>query len=151
MVAGKAYFAVIPPQICVGYAAARKKHSACKLSFRQQPEHRVRFFSEGRIAAPHNVCGTAAAASRLRHSLARQCLQGISSPQGNSTAGKNLRYSVLRDISRRRFKKTIIGTGPWHLQRVRAARKIGNRALLIRPHHKIVHWTVLLSFKFSQV
>lgn len=105
MVAGKAYFAVIPPQICVGYAAARKKHSACKLSFRQQPEHRVRFFSEGRIAAPHNVCGTAAAASRLRHSLARQCLQGISSPQGNSTAGKNLRYSVLRDISRRRFKK----------------------------------------------
>lgn len=105
----------------------KMKHFCCRHSFRRQPEHKVRFFSDGRIATPHNVCGTAAEVSPLRKPRARQDLQRISSPQGNSTAGKNLRYSVLRDISRLCFiTKSIIGAEPLHLQRVREVRKIGN-------------------------
>lgn len=119
-----------------GHAAAKRAMvtpppkratSLCKPSLRQRPEHGVRLFTFGRIAAPRNVCGTAAEVSPLRKPRARQDLQRISSPQGNSTAGKNLRYSVLRDISRLCFiTKSIIGAEPLHLQRVREVRKIGN-------------------------
>lgn len=71
-----------------GYAAARGETFLCKASFRRQPEHEVRLFSNGRIAAPRNVCGTAADASLLRNPSRGNFLQRISSPQGNSTAGK---------------------------------------------------------------
>ena len=76
MVAGKAHFADIPPQIRVGYAAARKKHSACRLSFRLQPEHRVRLFS---------LRQDRRAAQRLRNR--RRCLTVAQTPRAAMSAG----------------------------------------------------------------
>lgn len=76
MVAGKAHFADIPPQIRVGYAAARKKHSACRLSFRPQPEHRVRLFS---------LRQDRRAAQRLRNR--RRCLTVAQTPRAAMSAG----------------------------------------------------------------
>ena len=86
------------------------------------------FFTFGRIAAPRQRLR-----NRRRGLTVAQTPRAAGSAEdkqprrGNSTAGKNLRYSVLRDISRLCFiAKSIIGAEPLHLQRVREVRKIGN-------------------------